>query len=63
MLLLFNAHHEPVEFSLPAFETDKRWAVVFDTDRPDLKEGDQTLTPPQAITLAGRSFVLLSHAA
>ena len=62
LLLLFNAHHEPVDFALPAFKTDQRWAVIFDTNRPDLKEGDQTLTAPQAITLAGRSLVLLSHA-
>ena len=63
LLLMLNAHHEPIEFSLPTFNTDKSWAVVFDTNRPELKEGDETLAPPQSITLAGRSLVLLSHAA
>jgi len=63
LLLLVNAHHEPVDFALPDFETDQRWAVIFDTNRPDLKAGDQRVAAPQAITLAGRSLVLLSHAA
>ena len=62
LLLLFNAHHEPVPFSLPSFDVETRWTVVVDTNRPSLAADAETVTAPQQITLAGRSFVLLRHA-
>lgn len=62
LLILFNAHHEPVEFSLPTFDAEAVWDIAFDTGRPELKEGELTVAPPQKMTLMGRSLVLLSHA-
>jgi len=62
LLILANAHHEPVLFSLPAFERGALWRTAFDTNRPELKEDEETVAAPQKITLAGRSLVLLSHA-
>ena len=43
LLILLNAHHEPVPFILPAYVPGVRWAVEFDTARPALKEGEQVL--------------------
>ena len=62
LLLLLNAHEEPVHFSLPSFVPEVRWSVIFDTDRPTLKAGDEMVTAPQPVTLAARSLMLLSHA-
>ncbi len=44
MLLLLNAHHEPVLFALPAHKMEHSWELLFDTADPatraaDLKEG------------------------
>jgi glycogen operon protein len=37
MLLLLNAHHEPIPFQLPVTKPEHVWEVVFDTasDRPE----------------------------
>jgi glycogen operon protein len=32
-LVLFNAHHETIEFTLPAFHAERAWYVVLDTAR------------------------------
>jgi glycogen operon protein len=61
LLILLNAHHEPVPFILPAFRSDVRWGVVFDTARPDLKEGEQAEPGGGNIALAERSVMLLAH--
>lgn len=34
LLLLFNAHHEPIPFTLPATKVEHRWERVFDTAGP-----------------------------
>ena len=34
LLLLLNAHHEPVTFVLPAYRPSVRWEVVLDTRNP-----------------------------
>jgi glycogen operon protein len=56
-LLLLNAHHEPVEFVLPAHRPRMRWELVLDTREWTAKPqafrvGDQYRTE-------GRSLVLL----
>ena len=33
-LLLFNGHHEPLQFTLPPAEYGEKWQVVFDTALP-----------------------------
>jgi glycogen operon protein len=58
-LLLFNAHHETVPFTLPNGQTDARWAVVFDTHRPHLAENHETHRAHSALPLEGRSLALL----
>jgi isoamylase len=58
-LLLLNAHHETVPFTLPNGQTDTRWAVVFDTHRPHLTEDHETHHAHQSLPLEGRSLALL----
>ena len=48
LLLLFNAHHESIRFSVSA-EPGKRWARIFDTAQPDWKA---------PLRLAGRTYDL-----
>jgi glycogen operon protein len=31
LLILLNAHHEPLPFVLPAYQPDMRWELVLDT--------------------------------
>jgi glycogen operon protein len=59
LLILFNAHHEPVPFKLPASVPGERWAVVFDTHRPALKENESVVAGGGETPLAGRSLMLL----
>ena len=33
LLLLLNAHHEPIEFTLPALEWSEHWEIVVDTGK------------------------------
>jgi glycogen operon protein len=56
-LVLFNAHHEPIQFSLPEQRFGKRWIRALDT-ADTLAEGDQ-LDANEKTMVAGRSLVLL----
>jgi glycogen operon protein len=38
LLLLLNAHHEPVSFTLPLTKVDQYWELLFDTDDDNAKE-------------------------
>jgi isoamylase len=57
LLLLFNAHHEPLPFQLPAHRDDQRWQRLVDTaltePTPDLFHGGQ------AYDLQGHSMAVL----
>ncbi|MNN81262.1 hypothetical protein D3C81_1980700 [compost metagenome] len=37
LLLLVNAHHEPVNFQLPEVAQGSGWACLLDSNRPDLR--------------------------
>ncbi|WP_262966861.1 glycogen debranching protein GlgX [Methylobacter psychrophilus] len=61
LLLLINAHHEEIAFTLPEFDEHNRWDVLLDTF-------DNTGTPEasrykvgQAYPVQGRSLVLLKQ--
>jgi len=60
-LLLLNAHHEPVDFRVPAGLPPETWKIAFDTARPELPGGSKSVRRGRMITLAGRSFVVLKH--
>ncbi|TFV61228.1 glycogen debranching protein GlgX [Geodermatophilus sp. DF01-2] len=57
--LAFNAHHEPIDFTLPSEEYAGAWTVVLDTAEMDEVE-PRELKPGETITLQDRSMVVLS---
>ncbi|MGB0124571.1 MAG: glycogen debranching protein GlgX [Silvibacterium sp.] len=56
-LLLLNAHHEPVDFTLPPTPEGGRWKCCLKTS--DLGNPFKSSTPRKRIKLAGRSLILL----
>jgi glycogen operon protein len=61
LLLLLNAHHEPIPFTLPKMKQDQHWELLLDTSAP----GDGVPTvfrENDPYPLKGRSLVLLRTA-
>jgi glycogen operon protein len=59
LLLLLNAWHEDVDFTLPPPIEGSQWQVLVDTAQPDGRPQDAS--PPQAtLRLQGRSMQLLA---
>ncbi|MFN8539426.1 MAG: glycogen debranching protein GlgX [Thermomicrobiales bacterium] len=58
LLLLLNAHHEPIPFTLPGAEDGPAWEPLLDTARPDDRDLP-TVAPGGAYTLQGRSLAVL----
>ncbi len=59
-LLLLNAYHEPVPFTVPGTEADPEWEMVLDTAVADQTAG-QMYRSGQQYPLEGRSLVLLQQ--
>jgi isoamylase len=60
LLILLNAHHEPVPFTVPAHRRKVRWQVVLDTFAPSIDRKRQHLMRGGEIyDLKERSLVLL----
>jgi isoamylase len=59
-LLLFNAHHEPLRFTLPPASFGRQWEVVIDTDR-GLRLKPWTLKCGDTLELAERTMLVLSR--
>jgi glycogen operon protein len=57
-LLLFNAHHEPIEWTLPK-QWGEWWEAVFDTSGPG-REGE-AFESSATLPVAGRSVVVLQR--
>jgi isoamylase len=58
-LLCFNAHYEPLPFTMPDKSFGARWHRVIDTADPDLDQQLGDLEPGATITLEHRSMVVL----
>ena len=56
LFLIFNAHHEGVDFTVPTWDSEEKWVVELDTNDDNRQE---TVGPGQALTISGRSVVLL----
>ena len=56
-ILIFNAHYEPIQFTLPDERYGKKWKLVVDTHTPDGPE--LNYEAGFAITAQSRSFLLL----
>ena len=59
--LAFNAHHEAIEFTLPAAEYAQSWTVVIDTAEMDEVEPTE-VKPGDRVTVGARAMVVLSAA-
>jgi glycogen operon protein len=60
--LLFNAHYEPLTFTVPAQQWGKRWVKVLDTNESLPEESDTVYEAGATIELEARSLVVLRHA-
>ena len=58
-LALFNAHHEPVPFSLPPHRAGARWAALLDTRHPEGDVRRRPLRAGETYELESRSMALL----
>ncbi|HVM13691.1 MAG TPA: glycogen debranching protein GlgX [Egibacteraceae bacterium] len=58
-LVLLNASAEPLDFVVPSEAYGKRWSVVFNTGKPDLREGQVERFAGDKLRLADRSVKLL----
>jgi glycogen operon protein len=56
--VLFNAHHEALEFRLPGFGAG-RWLALVDTSYEDGLVQDGTFAPGEPYPLKARSLALL----
>ncbi|HOB50906.1 MAG TPA: glycogen debranching protein GlgX [Mycobacterium sp.] len=62
-LLCFNAHHEPIEFTLPPAEFGPAWRPVVDTAvAPDEVAGNAVVTAGETVPVAARAMVVLQSA-
>jgi glycogen operon protein len=59
LLILLNAHHEPVSFVLPQHKSEHQWEGVLDTREPTGKPPKDILTDDHVYELEGRSLALL----
>jgi glycogen operon protein len=59
-LLLFNAHHEPLDFTLPPDMFGNTWRVVLDTGT-EMGEGDGSFAAGAPVPVQGRSIIVLSR--
>jgi len=57
LLLLFNAHHEPIPFTLPAKRPDQTWERLLDTVHPLVEP--QPIADDQPYDLQARSLAVL----
>ncbi len=60
-MLLLNSHHEPVSFRISHELFPTGWKIAFDTARPEMETDRELVRRNRLVSLAARSFVLLSH--
>ncbi len=58
MLMVLNAHHDLVKFTLPSCPGGDRWALVLDTNIPD-KGANGTIASGEQYAVTARSLLLL----
>jgi isoamylase len=62
-LVLFNAYHEDVEFKLPSLSYGRRWTLALSTARPELEHGAGEWAAREAVSVTGRSILVLERLA
>ncbi len=59
LLLILNAYHDVVEFTLPEVAGGEHWARIFDTNAPDLDS--ETFPTGKVYSVTGRSVLLFER--
>ena len=57
--VLFNAHYEPLTFTLPTRDWGDHWVTVLDTSKPVPEESDRIAKAGEQVQVRDRSIVLL----
>jgi isoamylase len=58
-MLMFNAHHESIGFTVPTGAWGEAWSVAIDTNDPLVEEGARTYKAGEQVVVEGRSVVVL----
>ena len=59
--MIFNAHDEPIEFTVPAEEWGQEWTAVLDTVHDDGRADATRRKPGDRLWIADRSVLLLQR--
>lgn len=59
--VLFNAHHEPLVFTIPRRRIPLKWKKMIDTQSAEVPENESEYAECKPISLAARSLVVLQH--
>lgn len=60
VLLILNAHHDFVQFTLPSHIGEDRWGLLVDTNAPDI-ESTETFASGDIYGVTGRSLLLFAR--
>jgi isoamylase len=58
-LLLFNAHHDHIEWTLPVASFGERWSFEISTAEPEVRAGERVYAARETINVVSRSMVVL----
>jgi isoamylase len=61
-VMCFNAHHEPIDFTLPPKEFGSRWQPVIYTVDGAVMEGSRPVAAAAQLTVEARSVIVLQAA-
>ena len=59
-LICFSAHHEPIDFTLPAGEYGRQWRVIIDTAQPKFDSGDP-VEAGSTVAVGPRAMVVMQR--
>ncbi len=59
LLLLFSAHHEPIDFTIPSGPYGDLWDLAFDTAEPQAADASRSYKAGDDVPLEARSVVVL----
>ncbi|MGH3372122.1 MAG: glycogen debranching protein, partial [Nocardioidaceae bacterium] len=60
-LVLFNSHHEPLDFVLPDARYGEKWRVVVDTSTPDGTDGEVDHPAGTTVMVGARGLLVLTR--
>jgi isoamylase len=58
--VIFNAHHEPLDFTLPQAKYGKQWTKIIDTSLEDVEDKESYMAG-ESVHVDGRSIVVLHY--